>query len=103
MDITADQVQKSCTGSQMIDNQVKTILKTFQSEIIEASRNGYTSVIVAVPTNFSIIHTNNKTSQTIIYFRLIETLEKYGYNVKIWMQPRSRTVFGGILNIRVGI
>jgi hypothetical protein len=89
MNITAGQVQKSCTGAQVLEQQIKTISKTFQSEIIEASKNGSTSVIVAVPTNFNIVNMNNKTAQTIIYHRLIEELEDNGFHVKISMNTSS--------------
>lgn len=91
MNITADQVQKTCTGSQLIDMEIKSILKTFQSEIIEASKNGYTSVVVAVPTNFSIVNMNNKTAQTIVYHRLIEECEEKGFNVKLSMDQSAVT------------
>jgi hypothetical protein len=91
MNITADQVQQSCTGTQLIELEIKTILKTFQSEIVEAGKNGYTSVVVAVPTNFSIVNMNNKTAQTIVYHRLIEECEEQGFNVKISMDQSAVT------------
>lgn len=91
MNITASQVQKSCANSQILDQQVKTILKTFQAEIIEASKNGLTSLNIDVPTNFSIGNMNNKTAQTIIYDRLIRELENGEFNVKIMMSTSSVT------------
>ena len=91
MNITASQVQKSCSGTQLIDFEINTILKTFQSEIIDAGKNGHTSVIIGVPTNFNIININNKTAQTIIYHRLIEECEKNGFNVKISLNESSVT------------
>lgn len=91
MNITADQVQKSCTGTQLIELEIKTIMKTFQSEIMEAGKNGHTSVVVAVPTNFNIVNMNNKTAQTIVYHRLIEECEERGFNVKISMDQSAVT------------
>ena len=83
MNITAEQIQKSCTGTQLLNQEVKTILKTFQAEIVEAGKNGSTNVMVPVPTNFSIASMSNKTAQTIIYHRLIEDLEEHGFTVLI--------------------
>lgn len=91
MNITADQVQRSCTGTQILEQQIKTILKTLQSEIIDASKNGATNVIVAVPTNFNIAHMSNRIAQTIIYHRLIEELEDNGFNVRLSMENSSVT------------
>ena len=85
MDITADQIQKSCTGTQLIEQNIKTILKTFQCEIIEAGKNGYTYVVVEVPTNFNIVGISNKNAQTIIYHRLITECENLGFNIKLSM------------------
>ena len=83
--VTAGEVRESCSGTQYVESSVKTILRTFHSEIMEAGKSGATSVIVSVPTNFSIVNMNNKTAQTIIYHRLIEALEKKGFNVRISM------------------
>lgn len=91
MNITAEQVQKTCSGTQIIEQQIRTMLKTMQSEIIEASKNGSTSVVVSVPTNFSIVNMSNQTAQTIIYHRLIENLEENGFNVKISMDDSAVT------------
>jgi hypothetical protein len=91
MNITADQVQRSCTGTQLIELEIKTILKTFVSEIIEASKNGYTSVIIAVPTNFNIVGMTNQTAQTIIYNRLIDECEEKGFNVRLSMNSSAVT------------
>lgn len=91
MNITANQVQKSCTGTQLIDMEIKTILKTFQSEITEASKNGYTSVIISVPMNFNIVGMTNQTAQTIIYHRLIEECEDKGFNIKLSMDSSAVT------------
>jgi hypothetical protein len=85
MDITAEGVQRINTSSQILEQQITSILKTFKSEIIEASKNGETRVIIAVPSNFTIINMNNTTAQTIIYHRLIEELESKGFNVKMAM------------------
>ena len=81
--VAAGDVRESCSGTQHIDSNIRVILRAFHSEIIEAGKNGATSVIVSVPTNFSIVNMNNKTAQTIIYHRLIEVLEKKGFNVRI--------------------
>jgi hypothetical protein len=91
MNITANIIQKSCTGSQIIEKEINTILKTFQSEIMEASKNGYTSVVVSAPTNFNVISMSNQTAQTIIYHRLIEECEKKGFNVKLSMDTGAVT------------
>jgi hypothetical protein len=91
MNITADQVQKSCTGTQLIEQQINTILKTFQSEIVESSKNGYTSVVISVPTNFNIVSMSNQTAQTIIYHRLIDECEERGFNVKLSMNTGAVT------------
>ena len=91
MDITADQIQQTCAGAQVIEQQISTILKTFQSEIIEASKNGYTQVVVAVPTNFNIVGMDNKTAQTIVYHSLIETVEKKGFKVRLSLKSSAVT------------
>lgn len=91
MNITAEQIHRVCTGTQILDQQIKTILKTMQSEILEASKNGHTNVIVSVPTNFNIVGITNQTAQTIIYHRLIEELEENGFNVKISMDNSAVT------------
>lgn len=91
MNITADQVQRSCSGTQIIEQEIRTLLKTMQSEIIEESKNGSTSVVVSVPTNFSIVNMSNQTAQTIIYHRLIEEIEEKGFNVKISMDDSAVT------------
>lgn len=83
MNITAETVQQSCTGTHALDTNVKTILQTVQSHIIESSKNGCTNVIVPVPTNFNIVNMNNKTAQTIIYHRLIKEIEDCGFCVKL--------------------
>lgn len=83
MNITAEQIQKSCTGTQLLNQEIKTILKTFQADIIEAGKNGSTNIVVAVPTNFRISSMSNKTAQTIIYHRIIEELEDAGFTVII--------------------
>lgn len=93
MNITASQVQKSCATSQILEQQLNTILKTFQSAIMEASKNGLTSVNIDVPTNFSIGNMNNKTAQTIIYERLVRELEDREFNVKLSMSTSSVTYF----------
>lgn len=93
MNITASQVQKTCATSQILEQQIMTILKTFQSEIIEASKSGLTSININVPTNFSIGNMNNKTAQTIIYDRIIKELEEREFNVKITMSTSSVTYF----------
>lgn len=85
MDITAEQVRASCPSTQGIEQQITIILKTFQSEILEAGKNGSTSVIVAVPTNFNVIGMNNKSAQTIIYHSLIEILESRDFDVRVSM------------------
>lgn len=86
MNITADQIQQTCSSTQLIEHEIKTILKTMQSEIIEAGKNGSTSVVVSVPTNFNIVNMSNQTAQTIVYHRLIEDLEENGFNVKLAME-----------------
>jgi hypothetical protein len=91
MNITADQVQKSCTGTQLIEQEIKIILKTFVSEITEASKGGYTSVVVLVPTNFNIVGMTNQTAQTLIYHRLIDECEEKGFNVKLSMDTGGVT------------
>jgi hypothetical protein len=91
MNISATQIQNTCTGTLVLETQVTTILKTFQSAIIDAAKNGSTSVVVEVPTNFNIVSMSNKTAQTIIYHRLIEVLEKKGFNVKLGMDDASVT------------
>lgn len=89
MDVTASQLQRNCSGSLILKQEIKKILKTFQRQIIEASRNGETRVVVSVPTNFNIISLNNTSAQTIIYHKLIEELESKGFNVKIRMDKGS--------------
>ena len=91
MNITAEHVQKTCASSQIIEGEIKTILKTFQSEILEASKNGATNVIVAVPTNFNIANMSNKMAQTIIYHRLIGELEEKGFVISIALDDASTT------------
>lgn len=86
MNITAEQIQKSCTGTQLLNQEIKTILKAFQADIIEAGKNGSTNVMIPVPTNFNIASMTNKTVQTIIYHRLIEELEEAGFTVIIKLQ-----------------
>lgn len=91
MNITAESIQRSCTGTQLIATEIKTILKAFQSEITEAGKNGYTHITVPVPTNFDIPGMNNQTAQTIIYHGLIEECENRGFNVKMSMDPSGVT------------
>ena len=91
MDITADSVKKKCNGLQLIEQEINSLLKTFKAEITEASKNGNTSVIIPVPTNFNIINMQNKTAQTIIYHRLIEECEDKGFNVRLSMDEASVT------------
>ena len=91
MNITASQVKQSCTTALLLEQQITTILKTFQAEITESSKNGLTSVQINVPTNFSLGDMNNKTAQTIIYARLIKELEEREFNVKITMSTSSVT------------
>jgi hypothetical protein len=91
MNITAVQIQKSCSGTQLIEQEIRSILKTFQSEIVEAGKNGSTSVIVEVPTNFNITGMSNRTAQTIIYNRLIENVEENGFNVRVSMTESGVT------------
>lgn len=93
MNITASQVQNACITSQVLEAEIKTILRTFQAEIIEASKNGLTSINIKVPTNFNIANMNNKTAQTIIYDRLIKELEEREFGVKISMSTSSVTYF----------
>ena len=89
MNINAEQIQKTCSGLQSVESEIKTLLKTIQSEILENSKNGSTCVVVPIPTNFSIVNMSNQTAQTVIYHRLIEELEKRGFNVKIEMNTSS--------------
>ena len=91
MNITAEKIQQSCAGSRVIEQQMKSILKTFQSEIIEAGKDGSTRVIVAVPTNFDVVNMNNKSAQTIVYHRLIKELENRGFYVQIHMDESTVT------------
>ena len=91
MDIYAERIQQTCSGTQIIETEIKTILKTMKSEVIEASKNGSTNVIVSVPTNFNIINMSNQTAQTIIYHRLITELEDKGFNVKISLNDAAVT------------
>jgi hypothetical protein len=93
MNITASQVQQSCVTSQVLEQKINVILKTFQASIIDASKNGLTSVNLCVPTNFSIGNMDNKTAQTIIYGRLIQELEDKEFNVKISMSTSSVTYY----------
>jgi hypothetical protein len=91
MNITAEQIQKSCTGTQLLNQEVKTILQAFQEEIIEAGKNGSTNVSIPVPSNYNIASMDNKTAQTIIYNRLIEELEERGFTVII--QPKKSVFY----------
>jgi hypothetical protein len=84
MNINAEQVQKSCTGTQLLNKEVKNILSTMQSSITEAGKNGSTSVTIPVPMNFNIGGMDNMTAQTIIYHRLIKELEDNGFTVNIY-------------------
>lgn len=89
MNITAKQVQKSCSGSSMIQSELKALFLTFKSQILDASKNGSTFVNIPVPTNFNIINMDNKEAQTIIYNKLIEELEENGFKVGIYMNDSS--------------
>jgi uncharacterized membrane-anchored protein len=91
MNIRADQVQKLCVGAQFIEQEINTIFKTFQSEILEASKNGCTRVVIGVPTNFNIVGMTNQTAQTIIYHRLIKECEDSGFSVKLSMDSSAVT------------
>jgi hypothetical protein len=91
MNITAKRVQQYSSSSYIIETTVKTILQTFQAEIIEASKNGGTSVRVPVPTNFNVANMSNKTAQTIIYHKLIEELKKNDFEVNIIMKESQVT------------
>jgi uncharacterized membrane-anchored protein len=91
MNISADQVQKSCVGTQIIEQEINTIFKTFQSEILEASKNGCTRVVVEVPTNFNIVGMSNQTAQTVIYHRLIKECEDKGFSVKLSLDSSAVT------------
>ena len=89
MNITAEQIQGSVSRSRIIGSEIKTLLRTIQSEILQSSKNGSTGVSVAIPTNFSIVGMSNQTAQTIIYHGLIEELEDRGFTVKIEMKNSS--------------
>ena len=91
MNITADDIQDSCAGTNKIDCEIRTILRTFQSEIVNAGKNGHTSVIVPAPTNFNVPNMSNQTVQTIVYHRLIEECEDKGFNVKLSMDSTGVT------------
>lgn len=91
MDITADRIQRTCAGSQVLELHIKSILKTFQSEIIEAGKSGHTRVVISVPTNFDVVSMDNKTAQTVIYHRLISECEEKGFKVKVSMDKSSTT------------
>lgn len=86
MEITAKSLQNTSVGLKYIQDEVSAILKTFQIEIKEANKNGYTKVIVSVPTNFNIPGMTNATAQTYIYYKLIQELQKKGFVVKIYME-----------------
>jgi hypothetical protein len=81
MELTAEYIREQCTTTVELDLQIKLILQTFKSEILEASKNGLTHVIVPVPVNFRSIDSDNATTQTIIYCRLIEHMEEKGFAV----------------------
>jgi hypothetical protein len=91
MNITADQVRRSSTGSMLVDQEIKTILKTFQAEIVDAGKSGYTNVVIPVPMNFNIANVSNQTAQTIIYHRLIDECEAKGFNVRLSMSSSAVT------------
>jgi hypothetical protein len=85
MNITAEQIQKTCIHSVTLEHEILEIIKTFQNRIIEAGKYGLTGINIDIPTNFNITNMNNSTAQTIIYSRLINELEKKHFNVKIEM------------------
>jgi hypothetical protein len=89
MDITAEEVKKACTSTQLLDNAIRKILQTCKAEVIEASRNGSTNVIIPVPTNFNVGPLSNQSAQTVIYFRTLREIENKGFNVSIQMDKRS--------------
>jgi hypothetical protein len=87
MDITAKQLQKSSIGPRTVQEEINGILKTFQIEIKEANKAGFTKVVVSVPTNFNIPGMSNSTAQTLIYYQLIQEIQKKGFSVRISMAP----------------
>lgn len=95
MDITADRVQRMCTSTYLLEKQFQTIMKTFQSEIIDTGKSGGSEVVVSVPTNFDIPGMNNALAQTIIYHKIIEDLETNGFSVKMSMDTDTTTYWVG--------
>ena len=88
MNITARELQKTSI-SYNIDNIVKSLLSTIQSDIIDASKKDLNNLVFQLPTNFDVSSMPNKTAQTIIYSKVLDTLELKGFNVIIEMNKTS--------------
>ena len=89
MDIDIKQVQRLCASSAIIEQQVNILLKTIQSSILEATKEGMTKVSVPIPTNFNTSGISNKNAQIIIYDTLINEIESKGFTVEIIMTDNS--------------
>ncbi len=92
MNITADDAKRSCSNSKSMSVMLDRLLKVFQAKILDAGKDGLSSVSVPMPVNFNIPGMSNSTAQTIIYSKLIEELKSRKFNVHIIME-RSVVVF----------
>ena len=85
MDITASSLHVYNRSNRTINQQFNGLLKSIQSSILDASKNGQTEIKIPVPINFENTNINNKTTQTIIYSRLISELKKNGFKVGVYI------------------
>ena len=90
MNITADAMRQINVKNVLIQSEIKSIIRAFESEILEASKSGAMQVVVGVPTNFNV-NMKNSEAQTIIYHSLIEELEKNGFSVRISLSASAVT------------
>ena len=92
MNITADRLRGDWTKTRFVDKCVKDIMLAIQERIMDAHRESRTAITFGAPVNFNVPEMSNKDASIIIYYDILQKLQKQGFDASLEMST-SETSF----------
>jgi len=93
MNITANKLRSEWTKTKFIDRYVQDIMVAIEDRIMDAHRDSRTCIAYGAPVNFSVPEMTNEDSSILVYYAIIQELERRGFVINIEMSTSETTFF----------
>jgi hypothetical protein len=91
INVTARQLRSQWSRTQFVNKNVQNILTAIEDRVMDAHRDSRTSITFGAPVNFDIPEMTNKDASILVYYNIIQELEKKEFKVTMEMSTSETT------------